>query len=47
MGWIMDWSGGGTLTADSDHRARYITALRAADGCEFGPLIEFVGEIAQ
>ena len=41
----LDWSGGGTLTADSDHRARYIAALRAADGFEFEPLIEFVGSL--
>jgi len=43
---FLDWSGGGTLTADSDHRARYITALRAADRYEFRPLVEFVEEIA-
>ncbi len=39
---FLDWSGGGTMTADSDHRARYIAALRSADGLEFGPLVEFV-----
>ena len=43
---LLDWSGGGTLTADSGHRVRYISALRVADGYEFGPLIEFVTEIA-
>ena len=39
---FLDWSGGGTLTANSGHRARYIAALRAADGYEFGPLIELI-----
>lgn len=43
---FLDWSGGGTLTADGDHRMRYIAALRAADRYEFGPLIEFVKKIA-
>lgn len=43
---FLDWSGGGTLTADSDHRARYIAALRAADAYEFEPLIELVKAIA-
>ena len=42
---FLDWSGGGTFTSDSDHRARYIAALRAADGFEFGPLVKFVEEI--
>jgi Fic-DOC domain mobile mystery protein B len=27
---FLDWSGGSTLTAESDHRAKYIAALRAA-----------------
>ena len=44
---FLDWSGGGTLAADSDHRARYIAALRAADGFEFEPLIEFVRVISE
>ncbi len=44
---FLDWSGGGTLTANSEHRARYIAALNAADGSEFGPLIELVKEIAR
>lgn len=44
---FLDWSGGGALAADSDHRARYIATLRAADGNEFEKLIEFVREIAQ
>ena len=44
---ILDWSGGGTLADDSDHRTRYIAALKAADGYEFKPVIDFVREIAQ
>lgn len=44
---FLDWSGGGTLVADSDYRAKYIAALRAADGHEFGPLISFVVSIAR
>lgn len=44
---FLDWSGGSTLTADSDHRARYISALRAADGYKFEPLVEFVEENAK
>ena len=43
---FLDWSGGRTLTAISDHRARYIAALRAADGYEFEALIELIKEIA-
>lgn len=43
---FLDWSGGGALTADSDHRTRYIAALRAADAYDFEPLVEFVTEIA-
>lgn len=43
---FLDWSGGGTLTANSNHRGRYIAALRAADGCDFEPLITLVGAIA-
>ncbi|EEE35445.1 mobile mystery protein B [Rhodobacteraceae bacterium KLH11] len=44
---FLDWSGGGTLTSDSDHRAQYIAALRAADEFEFEPLIEFVRVISE
>lgn len=44
---FLDWSGGGTLTANSDHRARYIAALRAADEFRFDPLIEIVEEISR
>jgi Fic-DOC domain mobile mystery protein B len=43
---FLDWSGNGTLNSDSAHRARYIAALREADAHEFGPLLEFVYEIA-
>lgn len=42
---FLDWLGGGTLTADSDHRAKYIAALRAADQHEYGPLIDLVKEM--
>ena len=31
----LDWSGGGSLNIESDHRAKYIAALRAADRHEF------------
>jgi len=44
---FLDWSAGGTLVADSDHRANYIAALRAADGYKFQPLIRFVRELAR
>ncbi|WP_299085934.1 mobile mystery protein B [uncultured Ruegeria sp.] len=44
---FLDWSGGGTLNSNSDHRARYIAALRAADGFEFEPLIEFARVISE
>ena len=44
---FLDWSGNGTLNSDSAHRARYIAALREADAYEFGPLLEFVSEIAR
>jgi Fic-DOC domain mobile mystery protein B len=43
---FLDWSGGGTLTSDSDHRARYIGDLRSADAYEFEPLVELVKEMA-
>lgn len=43
---FLDWSGGGSLTAESDHRARYIAALRSADGLEFGPLVGLVRRMA-
>jgi len=44
---FLNWSDSGTLIAESDHRARYIAALRAADGHDFERLIEFVRNIAQ
>jgi Fic-DOC domain mobile mystery protein B len=43
---FLDWSGGGSLTTGSDHRARYIAGLRAADAYEFEPLIGLFREIA-
>ncbi len=44
---FLDWSGGGTLAADSDHRTRYIAALKAADGYDLEPLIAFVRAIVR
>lgn len=44
---FLDWSGGGTLDADSAHRAAYIAALRAADQHDFVPLVAFVKSIAR
>lgn len=44
---FLDWSGGGTLNADSAHRAAYIAALRAADQHEFDPLVTLVRSIAR
>jgi len=41
---IIDWSHGGHLQQDGEHRKRYINALRAADGHEFEALIAFVAE---
>lgn len=43
---FLDWAGRGTLNSESDHRARYIAALRSADAFDFEPLITFVKEIA-
>lgn len=43
----LDWSGDGSLNAGSGHRAKYIAALRAADGHEFEQLIEMVRSIAR
>lgn len=39
---FLDWSSGGSLQSENDHRRRYIDALRAAAGYEFDLLIEFV-----
>ena len=41
---FIDWVHEGTLASESDHRRRYIQALRAADGHDFAPLIAFVEE---
>jgi hypothetical protein len=43
---FLDWSGGGTLNVESHHRARYVAALRAADGYDFEPLVKLVNDIA-
>jgi hypothetical protein len=34
------------MVADVRHRARYIAALKAADGYDFGPLVKLVNSIA-
>jgi Fic-DOC domain mobile mystery protein B len=39
---IINWSNGGDLQSESEHRKLYINALQAADGYDFEPLIEFV-----
>ena len=44
---FLDWSGGGTLNADSAHRTNYIAALRAADQHDLGPLVGFIKSIAK
>lgn len=44
---LLDWSGGGTLNADSTHRAAYIAALRAGDQHDFAPLVTLVKSIAR
>jgi hypothetical protein len=44
---FLDWSGGGTLNADSAHRTAYIAALRAADQHNFDPLVGFIKSIAR
>jgi fido (protein-threonine AMPylation protein) len=44
---FLDWSGGGTLNADSAHRAAYIAALRAADQHDFDRLVTLVRSIAR
>lgn len=35
------WGGGADLTAKSDTRANYLTALKTADGGDFAPLVIF------
>ena len=44
---LLDWSGGGTLNAESAHRSAYITALRAADQHDFEPLVALVRSLAK
>lgn len=39
----IDWAGGHRLEEMSERRAQYISALRAADGHDFGKLFNFVG----
>jgi Fic-DOC domain mobile mystery protein B len=43
QGIFLDWSNGSTLTSNSEHRARYISALRSADEYKFEQLNKFVG----
>ncbi|MCX6937316.1 MAG: mobile mystery protein B [Verrucomicrobia bacterium] len=38
------WGGGAELEAKNDTRARYLTALKAADAGDFGPLVAFARE---
>ena len=44
---FLDWSGAGTLNAESEHRTAYIAALRAADQHDFDPLVALVRSIAR
>mgnify|MGYP000028699384 CR=1 FL=1 len=39
----IDWAGGRSLQEMGEHRKTYMAALRAADGHEYQPLLEFVG----
>ncbi|MFA6020699.1 MAG: mobile mystery protein B [Rhodospirillales bacterium] len=39
----IEWTHGFDLQADNARRVSYITALRAADGEDYGPLLVFVG----
>jgi|GEM_PF-5022744 hypothetical protein len=39
----IDWAGGYALKNMNRRRNQYITALRAADGHDYGALLEFVG----
>lgn len=39
----IDWAGGHNLQADNERRNEYIAALRAADGNDYEPLLNFVG----
>ncbi|MDO8826801.1 mobile mystery protein B [Methylophaga sp.] len=38
----IDWAGGMSLDKISERRTQYISALRAADGFDWGPLMDFV-----
>lgn len=42
----IEWAGGFDLQADNERRKAYISALRAADGGNFNPLLDFVGATA-
>ncbi|MFG6621582.1 Fic family protein [Sulfitobacter sp. 1A05707] len=44
---FLDWSGGGTLNAESAHWSAYIAALRAADQHDFEPLVALVQSLAR
>jgi Fic-DOC domain mobile mystery protein B len=39
----IDWAAGHNLQSMNERRARYIAALRAADGYDLAPLLAFVG----
>jgi hypothetical protein len=39
----IDWTAGFSLQTENERRTLYLDALRAADGYEFGPLLQFVG----
>ncbi|WP_246791355.1 Fic family protein [Bradyrhizobium commune] len=39
----IDWAGGHDLQRMNERRIAYISALKAADRDDFGPLIAFVG----
>lgn len=41
----VDWARGFDLQANTARRVEYITALRAADGGDLGPLFNFVGHV--
>ena len=40
------WAHGFDFRADKERRSAYIMALRAADGGNYGQLLEFVGQAA-
>jgi fido (protein-threonine AMPylation protein) len=37
----LTWGAGSNLVAVGEIRARYLAAVRAADGQDFGPMLEF------